>query len=1210
MDPSNPDPSFVVAIGASAGGLEAIERMFDRMPEDTGMAFVLVQHLSPDFKSLMDELLARWTNMPIYKAENNLRIERDSIYLMPPRKAMVISGGCLLLTDKDPNEGLTYPIDQVFRSLAQDYGTRSIAIVLSGTGTDGSRGIRDIHEAGGLVISQQEETARFDGMPRSARDSGAADLFMSPEEIPTALEKFATNYPIGELTSGDEGADNLHRVFATLKDSYEIDFRLYKPTTTMRRIERRIMLANADGLGDYVERVKSDRTELEMLYKDLLIGVTRFFRDPDAFRKLDEVAIERLVEEADEVEPIRIWVTACATGEEAYSIAILFTEAIERSGKNVQFKIFATEVNRQALDFAALGQYPEDRIVGISPERLDRFFTREGSVYQVSAQLRQMIVFAPHNLTKDPPFTKVNLISCRNLMIYMDSAVQQKVLSLFHFGLKTGGVLFLGPSESCGELGDEFKVLDRQWKVFEKSKEGHVPDHMRIQFSMGNRSGSSSRAPSNSELQLSTYDALLEAVMPTSLLVGDDGNLVHTFGNAGEFLQLERGRSSFDFLERVEPELQIPISAAMRRAAKEREPVTFSGVLVKKLEKQFDVTVTSFFNRRTDTRFYLVQLEEQKSGQEELPITIDMENISGEQIAAMEIELRQSKQNLQATIEELESSNEELQAANEELVASNEELQSTNEELHSVNEELYTVNAEHQNKIAQLSELTRDMEHLLESTEVHTIFLDSQLAIRKFTPRIADKFNFLPQDVGRRIFDFTHSIDCDNLSAKIQNVIATGEIWQAEVRDRGDCWFLLRILPYRATPDGANESPIDGALLTLIDISALKEASAALEESVRQRDQFLAMLSHELRNPLGTILNATHLLAGENRDVNELTTAVGVIRRQSDHMASLLADLLDVTRVSQGKIQLQKRPFDLHSAIDSAIESVRSRCDARGQILVTDFVGEEVWIYGSEPRILQVVSNLLTNASKYSPHGETIHLAVEVRNDRKAVITVTDKGVGIGPDQIDKVFEMFVQSDRTLDRADGGLGVGLTLVRSLVELHGGSVSVRSEGEGQGSEFTVELPLCEPSRRDVAAPSSTAVPTRNPGRIVLVEDSVDACKMLAFLLEDAGYEVAMAHDGLRGLEMIRERHPDTAVVDIGLPGIDGYGLARLIRKDESLDHVYLIALTGYGQNADRQEALASGFDEHLVKPVDPDLLHRLIAERNSQESHGTPRQPTS
>ncbi|MEN1679680.1 MAG: chemotaxis protein CheB [Planctomycetota bacterium] len=1228
-------PTLVVGIGASAGGLEAIERLVEHMPLDTGMALVLVQHLSPDFKSLMDEVLSRWTDLPIRRVENGMPVEPNTIYLMPRRSEMVISGGKLLLTEKDPNVALTLPIDHFFRSLAQDCGSRSVAVVLSGTGSDGSRGVAEVHEAGGLVIAQDPETAKFDGMPRSALASGAVDLKIAPEETPAALIRFARSRRKQEVAAAFENAageaaideSGLKRVFGLIRTAYGLDLDHYKPSTVVRRIERRLLLVGIDQIDRYAERLATDREELDQLYRDLLIGVTRFFRDAEAFENLRVNALPSILASKGEDDDLRVWVAGCATGEEAYSITMLIDEALADIDRKPRLKVFATDVHQESLDFAGQGVYPVESLAGVSQERLAAYFTPTAGGYQVSPRLRQSIVFAPHNLVKDAPFTKIDLIACRNLLIYLQPQSQKKVVSLFHFGLKTGGVLLMGPSESPGDVSEEFEAIDPHWKIYRKRRDIRLPADMRLQ--MGGESAllrptaalnSAPLAGAGADrMVISTYDALLDLVVPNGLLIAESGGLVHTFGDAGRFLLPERGRFSGAAVDRLTPDLRVPVTTAMNKALKDQKPTSYAGVPARIASGEtlsVDIRAVPVNDKRMRTRSVLVELRMAADQEVDTPTPdslLDAGKISTEKISVLETELRYTKENLQATIEELETSNEELQATNEELVASNEELQSTNEELHSVNEELYTVNAEHQNQIHQLSELTRDMDNLLASTEVHTIFLDSSLNIRKFTPGGADEFNFLPQDVGRRIDSFTHRIECHDLNGKIERVIQTGEPFEEEVRSRSGNWFLLRILAYRAAAaiDGGSR-PIDGALITLVDVTKLKEASDAVAESLRQRDRFLAMLSHELRNPLSTILNATHLVAGGGEGQDYEDDPVAVIRRQSQHMSTLLDDLLDVTRVSQGKISLRKRPFDLMQAARGALESVQARCDAREQQLLTDLPEHPVWVRGSEPRLLQVFSNLLTNASKYSGHSGRIELTIDLEPASQAdgsrpvedgspahkdalpeaVIRVRDNGVGISPEQLDKVFDMFVQANRTLARADGGLGVGLTLVKSLVELHGGAVTAYSDGEGSGSEFVVRLPT-GPAPRESSLPKQEEAVKEAGRRVVLVEDNIDASRMLAFLLEEAGFQVSIAHDGRRGLELISATQPDAAVVDIGLPGMSGYEVARQIRETDELAGIRLIALTGYGQASDRSEALEAGFDEHVVKPVDPELLGRLL-----------------
>ncbi len=462
----------MVGVGASACGLESLERLFDPIPADCGMAFVVVQHLSPDFRSMMDELLARHTGLRIRRAEDGMPVEPNHLYLLPPKMEMIIAEGRLRLTEKDAKQGFTLPIDRFFRSLARDCGPRSAAIVLSGTGSDGSRGILEVAAAGGLVLSETPETAKFDGMPVSAQETGVVDFVLPPEQMGSVLLRQAGGVP---LIPGMNGADpqappleGLEAVFDLLRRDYDIDFSHYKPTTVSRRIERRLSLAQLPGLEHYVDFLRHDPEELNALYKDLLIGVTSFFRDPEPFEQLEAEVIPGILERVGRNEEIRVWVAGCATGEEAYSLAIVFIEALERAKRPVNLKILATDVHRASLDSAAQGRFDESRLSAVSPQRLRRFFTRRGEDCQVSQELRQVVVFAPHNVIKDAPFTSLDLISCRNLLIYFNPPAQKRALSLFHFGLKPGGVLMLGSSESPGDLAEEFDTIDEQWRRYRK----------------------------------------------------------------------------------------------------------------------------------------------------------------------------------------------------------------------------------------------------------------------------------------------------------------------------------------------------------------------------------------------------------------------------------------------------------------------------------------------------------------------------------------------------------------------------------------------------------------------------------------------------------------------------------------------------------------------------------------------------------------------
>jgi two-component system CheB/CheR fusion protein len=1316
-------PLRVVGIGASAGGLDALERFFGHVPADTGMAFVIVQHLSPDFKSLMDELLGRRTPLPIRLVEDGMPVEADHVYLIPPKKEMIISGGRLLLSERDRQQELALPIDIFFRSLARDCGPHGVAVVLSGGGSDGSRGIRDVHEAGGLVIVQDLETAQFDGMPRSAAETGVAHWVLPPEEMPRALLGDVTRAggPRGNADATSVDVQGVAAVYRMLQDEFGIDFTHYKPSTVTRRIERRLALARSQDIDEYVRRLRVDREELDVLYHDLLIGVTRFFRDREAFEILEQRVLPELWQRGPREAPLRLWVAGCATGEEAYSLAIVVHDLMARLGPR-PVKIFATDVHRQSLERAARGVYEEEALAGVSAERKARYFLSLGNAYQVVPELRQMIVFAQHNVIKDAPFTRVDLITCRNLLIYLQPAAQQKVLSLFHFSLNDAGVLLLGPSESIGTLARGFEPLDKHWQLYRKHGDlrAHVEPRLPAAAHPEPRGFAGLPLPMGRQSLtqlLGAYDALLEETMPPSLLVSDRGELLHAFAGASRFLRPRDGRQALDVLDMVEPELKMVLVGSLKRVLSEPGVLVYRGVRLGTEDSaaSYDVTVRRVRTRGGGAPNILISFEpvERPAPPARETTEIDLDQVSRQQLGSLEAELSRTKENLQAAIEELETSNEELQASNEELQASNEELQSTNEELQSVNEELYTVNAEYQRKIAELTELTNDMDNLLSSTEVGTIFLDAQLRIRRFTPQIAEVFSLMAHDVGRPIDTFAQRLDYPGLVVELRRVIAGGERVERELAAHGKIFFL-RILPYRV------KGTVDGVVLTLIDVSGLKAAEDALfheryllnslllsvpdaiyfkdargrfiranhamaarlglagaedavgrdahdvprrefalalqreddgilrtgqpqhyrlerrttpegadawdlvtrlplrdragaivgvigifrdvteqkradekiQDAVRRRDQFLAMLSHELRNPLGAIVTATSMMKSDGSGQLKRDRLLEILDRQSQQMAHLLDDLLEASRVTQNKIELRRRIVDLRTVARDAADAIRGQMDDRGITFTLELPDEPVVVDGDPARLQQIQVNLLNNSAKYTPRGGHVVLSM-VKDAAEAVVRVRDDGVGIPPQVLDSVFDLFVQSSHTLDRAAGGLGLGLTLVRSLVAMHGGTVAGYSEGEGKGSEFVVRLPLAPQGATVAMMPRRRSVALGERAKVIIVEDNTDSRELLCELLEQAGFECRAAAAGSAALDVIEEFRPDVAVLDLGLPGMDGFELARRIRADERVSKTILIALTGYGQAADRAAAREAGFDEHLVKPVQGEQLLSLL-----------------
>jgi two-component system CheB/CheR fusion protein len=839
-------PSYIVGIGASAGGLEALERFFKAMPPDSGMAFVVLQHLSPDFKSLMDELLARFTTMAIQRVEGSAELRQNTVHLLSPGMEMFIADGRLMTKGRPKDAALNMPINTFFQSLAREVGEKAIAIVLSGTGTDGTIGLMDVHDMGGLVLAQSQETAKFDGMPRSAIDTGLADAVMAPEEMPAAILAYGQNRAlpavVSKLQRHGEALVGLPAIVQRLRETFDVDFSLYKPATISRRIERRIALNQCDSLDEYSERLNQHPAELESLFKDLLIGVTRFFRDTEAFEILRDQVIGPLVDAAPASEEIRVWVAGCATGEEAYSMGILFLEAYDQRNLAPNVKIFASDLHRDSLAVASDGLYSVASLEEISATRRERFFVQEDSqTYRVHGRLRRLLVFSAHNLIKDPPFTKIDLVSCRNLLIYFQPGAQNKVLGTLHFALKLHGTLFLGPSEGPGELQGEFEILDRPWRLYRKAHDSRLPMELRMNLPV--TTARNQRLPIPGDVRLSrAYDTLLNRFVPTGVLVNERRDVLHLFGESDRFLRPQTGRMSSDVVTMARGDLRIALASAIQSALKRSQKVTFKGVRAGETDAPcvIDVTAEPLTDRITSAVFVLVLFQEERPIPVSEPDQVRTFQLGEEaemRIQQLENELVYTKESLQTTVEELQTSNEELQASNEELQASNEELQSTNEELHSVNEELYSVNAELEQKIKELSETTTDLRNLIQSSEIGTIFTDADRRIRLYTPAAANIFNLLPQDVGRDIQHITSRVHSDDVFQDIDRSFATKTPQVKKVITHDGRSFLRRITPYQ----DANRLPA-GLILTFVDITALDAAERQFQTMVESAPQAIVMV--------------------------------------------------------------------------------------------------------------------------------------------------------------------------------------------------------------------------------------------------------------------------------------------------------------------------------------------------------------------------------
>ncbi|MHB8789722.1 MAG: chemotaxis protein CheB [Desulfobulbaceae bacterium] len=840
---SRPGKSLpIVGLGASAGGLEAFETFFTAMPPDSGIAFVLVSHLDPTHVSIMPELIRKRTKMQVLQIKDGMRVQPDTVYVVPPNHDLSILNGVLQLMEQHKPRGANLPIDVFLQALARDQGANATAIIFSGTGADGTLGVKAIKGEAGMVMVQDEGSAKYDGMPRSAIATGLADYILPPAEMPGQLLKYlrhtvrATTATI--LGDGGKMPDTLQKIYILLRNRTGHDFSLYKKNTILRRIERRMHVHQIDTVKDYVLYLQKSAVELDILFKELLIGVTSFFRDPQAYAKLRENLRELLVEKPEGY-TLRVWVAGCSSGEEAYSIAILLQEVMEELGRRLNAQIFGTDIDLDAVNAARAGIFPASIAAAVSEARLKRWFSEEDNHYRVKKSIREMLVFAVQSIVKDPPFTRLDLLCCRNLLIYLGPELQKKLIPIFHYSLKTDGLLFLGSSESIGQAHELFSVLDKKGKIYRR-KPATVVGRPGMSFpaipATVENAGPSQPETIRKTEELSAFQ-LVETILrqvdaPPCVIIDEANNIVYLHGRTGRYLEPVIGKVSVNILEMARPGLKKDLAAAIRGASTKKEEYVRKGVAIEQNggHLTIDLTVKPVLDHNALRGLMMVIFKETPSAERESSKKGGERRTKDTTVATLEQELRYTRENLQTTIEELETSNEELKSANEELQSTNEELQSTNEELEtskeelqSLNEEAATVNAELQSRLDELSTTNDDMKNLLDNTHIATIFLDLDLGVRRFTPKAVEIIPLAVIDSGRPIRHFaTNLIDTD-LAEDAHDVLQDLGLKEKEVRSKDGACYRMRVRPYRTM-----NNVIDGVVFTFEDITALKLTEAEL----------------------------------------------------------------------------------------------------------------------------------------------------------------------------------------------------------------------------------------------------------------------------------------------------------------------------------------------------------------------------------------------
>lgn len=845
-------PFPIIAIGGSAGGLEAFEAFFKNLPGVVHASFVVISHLDPKHVSMMSELIGRFTKMKVNEAQDNTIVEPGSVYVIPPNRELSISQGRLHLTQPKDSVTIRMPIDYFLRSLADDQGDRAIAIIMSGTGTDGTLGVRAIQAAGGIVFVQDPAEAKYNGMPESAIQTGVADYILAVKDLASQLAELLVK---GQAEAPeDQGLPDMmdiQKVLSVVRAKTGHDFSEYKKNTMNRRIRRRMTFNNVQSIDDYILFLRAHPDEINHLFKELLITVTSFFREPEAFDALKRTILPAMLSNAPEDYTIRAWVPGCATGEEAYSLAILLKELAEETGRDYKVQMFATDIDDASITQARMGLFPANIALDVSEQRLAKYFAKEQTGYRVRKDIRESIVFATQDLVKDAPFTRLDIVSCRNVLIYMEPELQSKVIGVFHYSLRTGGVLFLGSSESVGNRTDVFRMVEKKWKLFQSKPDAGTRAFISTTFP----AWPPEHAPAAASIQApvrkiniedTVHLALLDTFAPPAVIVNEKGDIVFIYGNTAKYLTPSPGRPTLNIGQMTREGLRFSMRSALTAATSHRQKAVYRNVKVKTNgdTELVDLSVIPIARAEDEEALFMftfqpVTQKEKLESADGKEIDIDKDRLS-----ELEKELVYTRESLQAAAEEAQAANEELKSANEELQSSNEELQSTNEELEtskeelqSVNEELTTVNSELRSKIEQLSQSESDMKNLLDSTEIAMIFLDNDLRIKRFNTEASHIVNLIPSDVGRPIGDVTMKIEYPELAEKVRGVINTLRAFDTDVQAKDDSWYVMHIVPYRTI-----DNVIDGVVMTFTNITELKQI-------MQERQQFIEHTVEVVREP-------------------------------------------------------------------------------------------------------------------------------------------------------------------------------------------------------------------------------------------------------------------------------------------------------------------------------------------------------------------------
>jgi two-component system, chemotaxis family, CheB/CheR fusion protein len=1191
---------YVVGIGASAGGLAALQTLFGAMPVEPGFACVVVVRLSPQHESHLVELMQPYTSMRVQQVRTTVPLLANNVYVIPPNANLDAIDTHLRLADLEPRRGARAPIDHFVRTLAHAHDGHAAAVILTGSGSDGSLGLRQIRECGGFTIAQDPEEAEYASMPHSAIQTGAVDRVLKLRDIPAALASWCATRPrlppnADVIDAGQSEA--LRAINALLLARTAHDFSHFKRSLMLRKIGRRMRLRGAQTLDAYVEVLRTLEDEPRALTGDLLFTVTEFFDDTDLFARIENDVLPPIF--ADKVgkgSRVRVWSIGCSTGEEAYSLAMLLIEEASRLPDAPGLQVFASDLSADSLAHAREGIYPLEVAATVPPDRLERFFTEREDSYAVTQQVRDMVVFALHNVLRDPPFGHVDLIVCRSLLSELQPQIRRALLALFHFALEPGGRLVVGPLDS---LGEEllFDYVDRRAGVL-KPRLGtprRVPPAPSSPTApaRSDNTVAQDRAKAHAAADLaSIHYRMMERYTSPSLLLGSDDTIVHYSTSAGGYVAMPGGEPTRDVYRLLREPLASVLRRVVERARSEGVPC----------DSEPFIAATDYGPRRVVVR---VQPPAADSGDLTLVVFEELGAASAApkpdprqtlMVSALQSELERIQRRLHDVVvehsddrDELTDTNEQLQSANEEFRFLLDQLAASKEEIQAANEELMALDFEHRRRVDELGQLSGDLHHLLQATGIATLFLDRDLKIVRFTPQLGELFNVRDADVGRPLADITNRLDYESLEDDARRTLADLRVVDREIRSRAGRWYLMRMLPYLTSTH-----QVEGVALTLVDITERKQAEQELRDADRRKDEFLALLAHELRNPLAPIVAGIDLLRQSKDKPQLLEQVTATMERQAKQLVRLVDDLLELSRVSGGRLRLRKSRVRLRDVMRDAVASVRPIVERQRHELRVNVPEEPIELEADSARLTQVFANLLTNAARYTPEGGRITIAAD-REGQEVVVTVTDNGIGIPPPALARIFEMFYQGDEGRPMRGGGLGIGLTLARSLVEMHGGTITAASPGSDRGSAFTVRLPVAERLAAGDATEHQAAPKALGGHRVLIVDDNTDAARTLGMLVETLGEnEVHVANNGSDALRIAEERRPDIVLLDLKMPGMDGYEVARRLRSESWGRDLTLVAVTGWTLEDHKRRSRDAGFDRHLTKPADVDALAAVLS----------------